>query len=161
MAMSNRIRRELAKSRELLDFALEGQTCFFCGEPLVTRVNAHKHGDGVGSPLAVRLTIHHKDGDHTNDARDNKALAHTACHKAHHAREILHTKARLPVCDNCAEPHPDVRERSNGSAECDRCWRASLEHGHVHGLHTDLDGAPEDVADCPLCPHRLDTNVKV
>lgn len=55
------------------------------------------------------------------------------------------------TCDQCNERSTDVIERPNGSAECLRCWRSALRHGHEHGLHMDQDGNPEDVEGCPLC----------
>jgi hypothetical protein len=54
-------------------------------------------------------------------------------------------------CDQCGEHRQDVEDRPNGCSECQLCWRASLQHGHEHGLHMDQDGNPVDVPDCPLC----------
>lgn len=93
MAMSARVRRELAKLRELIDYFAEGRHCYFCHKPLVDRPNAYGHGDGNASPIATKLTIHHIDGNHDNNAPENKAPCHTSCHKRYHARIILHGKA--------------------------------------------------------------------
>jgi hypothetical protein len=48
-------------------------------------------------------------------------------------------------CDNCGETALTVRDRDNGNAECDTCWRDSLAFGHFHGLHE------EPVDGCPTC----------
>jgi hypothetical protein len=83
--MRNSLRSELAKLRELAHFLLTGRYCFFCGELLLTVVCGKvKHGDGAGPKLRDKITIHHIDGNHENDAEDNKALAHQSCHKRHH-----------------------------------------------------------------------------
>jgi hypothetical protein len=56
------------------------------------------------------------------------------------------------ACDSCGEPDSTIAWRDNGSAECDRCWRSSLEHGHLHGLHQNENGDAVWIKDCPLCP---------
>lgn len=56
------------------------------------------------------------------------------------------------VCDSCGEVDLTTRDRDNGNRECDACWRSALEHGHLHGLHQNLDGEAEFVVGCPLCP---------
>jgi hypothetical protein len=89
MAMSARVRRELAKLREMIDYFAEGKRCYFCRKLLIARSNAYGHGDGNASPIA-NLTIHHIDENHKNNAPENKAPCHESCHKKFHARRILH-----------------------------------------------------------------------
>lgn len=56
------------------------------------------------------------------------------------------------VCDSCGKVDLTTVDRENGNRECDPCWRSALAHGHIHGLHQDLDGEAEYVVGCPLCP---------
>lgn len=75
MSMRKSTRQELRKSREILRFCLRGKICFFCNTPLITTKSYAKDGDGQGSPVR-NITVHHKDGNHRNDAEKNKALCH-------------------------------------------------------------------------------------
>jgi 5-methylcytosine-specific restriction endonuclease McrA len=83
--MSNRVRRELRKLREICLALMADQTCYFCRKALVAA--SGRCGNADGPKLTAKLTVHHKDGDHDNDVPSNRALAHRACHKAFHARE--------------------------------------------------------------------------
>jgi len=89
MSMRKSTRQELRKARELLRFCLRGKVCWFrfCRKPLLNDVSYAKDGDGQGSPISRRITIHHKDGDHDNDDQRNKKLVHTSCHKRYHIRK--------------------------------------------------------------------------
>ena len=92
--MRSSVRSELAKLRELTHFLLTGRACFFCNGPLLTvACGKVKHGDGAGPKLRDKITIHHIDGDHDNDAAENKALAHQSCHKRYHL-EIVRAAMR-------------------------------------------------------------------
>lgn len=61
-------------------------------------------------------------------------------------------------CDQCGAALPSVQDRPNGSRECLPCWRASLQHGHAQGLHTDSEADPSDpvLDDCPDCPGQAE-----
>lgn len=85
--MRKSTRQELRKSRELIRFLLRGKCCYFCKRELMKDESYAKDGDGQGSPIARRITIHHVDGNHDNDKRSNKRLAHTRCHKSFHMRQ--------------------------------------------------------------------------
>lgn len=88
MAMRKDSRRELNKLRELVHFLLVGQKCFFCNKPLSTTAETFvEHGNATGPALDERISVHHVDGDHSNNQHDNKALCHLKCHKSHHRRE--------------------------------------------------------------------------
>jgi hypothetical protein len=87
MAMRRGTRQELRKLRELARYFLADVTCYFCDEPLIDTDDAHHHGDGEGSPFDVGITIHHRDGDHSNGSRRNLAPAHRRCHKSYHLKE--------------------------------------------------------------------------
>lgn len=89
MAMRPSIRRELNKSRELLRFMLRGKLCYFCHGALIEAEKVVRDGDGTAEPLAVAVTIHHLNGDHGDSSAGNTALAHTACHKSHHAKHMV------------------------------------------------------------------------
>jgi hypothetical protein len=88
MAMANRIRRELGKNREMLWHFLEGEKCFFCKELLIEET-AIAFGNATAQPLAVPLTIHHKDGNHKNNAKRNRVAAHQSCHKSFEAKRVF------------------------------------------------------------------------
>lgn len=80
--------REVGKLRELVHFLLVGQTCCFCGKPLSeTAETWTNHGNARGPKLVDPITIHHRDGNHDNNAHENKALAHRSCHKRFHLQE--------------------------------------------------------------------------
>jgi hypothetical protein len=56
--------------------------CAFCGEPVTDRMFNGSRRSGAGGRSAV---IHHLDGNHSNNAVENLAVAHHACHTRHHA----------------------------------------------------------------------------
>jgi hypothetical protein len=87
MSMRKSTRQELRKCRELLRFLLRDKKCCFCKKPLQDDKSYAKDGDGQGSPICRRITIHHKDGNHQNDNPENKKLSHTTCHKSYHMRQ--------------------------------------------------------------------------
>jgi hypothetical protein len=88
MAMSNRIRREVGKQRELLWHFLEAEKCFFCKQLLVppTRV---RFGNATAPPMDLDVTIHHKNGNHNDNRKLNRSMAHEKCHKSHHAKLVF------------------------------------------------------------------------
>jgi hypothetical protein len=98
MAMRRSTKRELAKLREIVRFVLRDQCCVFCHKPLLENCgDVQTDGDGRGRPVNADLTIHHADGDHENQKRSNKRLAHQKCHKSHHAKiawKAFHKKRR-------------------------------------------------------------------
>ena len=97
--MQKRIRRELGKSRELLWHFLDGQKCCFCHKPLVNvKAENIRFGNATAKPIDLKITIHHKDGDHSNNEKSNRKLAHTTCHKRHHVKGL--TAHRLAVATN-------------------------------------------------------------
>lgn len=89
MSMSNRLRRELGKNRELLWHLLEGEKCFFCKEEFVSPEQLPAFGNGRAFPVEVEITIHHKNGNHSDNAKPNRKLAHSNCHKVFHAKEVF------------------------------------------------------------------------
>lgn len=87
MAMRSATRSELNKLRELMRFMLREEHCFFCKKLIFNDGDQGQcDGDGRGKPIATQITIHHVDGNHSNQKRSNKRLAHTSCHKKFHAR---------------------------------------------------------------------------
>lgn len=88
MAMTLTSRKEFYKLREIAHFLLVGKVCVFCSKPLSpTAEQFTTHGNTIGPKFTDKLTVHHIDGDHSNNAHENKALCHTSCHKSHHRRE--------------------------------------------------------------------------
>jgi len=88
MAMSPAIRNELGKSRELLWFLLYGKRCFFCKKLFITKIpNYVKFGNCTAPAVLndVEITEHHRNGNHSDNRPSNLVLAHTSCHKSHHA----------------------------------------------------------------------------
>lgn len=56
------------------------------------------------------------------------------------------------ICDHCAKFHADTRvyDDLGDDKYCPACRVGALEHGHLHGLHT--DGTNEEpVEGCPSC----------
>ena len=94
MAMSNATRRQQGKMRELLWHFLEGQTCFFCGKPLlsaedVERFHEIRFGNASAPPMDLNITIHHRNENHDDNRKQNRTLGHESCHKTHHAKKVF------------------------------------------------------------------------
>jgi len=90
--MRSSTRAELNKLREIAWFVLRDQKCCFCHKPLLPKEKLKcQDGNGRGEPMPeiVRVTIHHRNGNHHDNRRTNKRLSHQPCHKRHHAKEIL------------------------------------------------------------------------
>ncbi len=89
MAMRKSTRSELNKLRELFWYFIHGKRCAICKEKFVEDdvYTLHRHGDGTGAPLSMRLTIHHKNGDHDDNERSNHGLVHATCHRRYHANK--------------------------------------------------------------------------
>jgi hypothetical protein len=84
MGMRKSTRQELRKLREIVREVFDGVDCRLCKEPLLDSENCYNHGDGEGSPFEVGLTLHHRDGNHSNNDRRNRVWVHTRCHKSYH-----------------------------------------------------------------------------
>lgn len=105
MAMTLTSRRELYKLREIMHFLLQGSldnnlnedsntlVCYFCRKSFAYAEEFNTHGNTIGPKFAEKLSIHHLDGNHENNERENKALCHTSCHKSHHRREANAARA--------------------------------------------------------------------
>lgn len=111
MAMTLKSRRELYKLREIMHFLLQGSlrtnlvtdgpfglppltlVCYFCKKPFSYAEEFNTHGNTIGPKFAEKLSIHHLDGNHDNNERENKALCHTSCHKSHHRKEANTARA--------------------------------------------------------------------
>lgn len=97
--MRSSIRNELYKLRELVHFILQGAgsslrnaqgalLCAFCKERLDEYgEDFEEHGNSYGPALTAKITIHHKNGDHSDNTPANKQLCHTSCHKGFHRRQ--------------------------------------------------------------------------
>lgn len=101
-------RRELNKLRELVHFLLqgagatpftrsEGFKCYFCGNELDTKSAFVSHGNAVGPKLMAKITVHHINGVHEDNAPMNKTLCHTTCHKRHHRKLANELRAAKQV----------------------------------------------------------------
>lgn len=110
MSMTLSSRREFYKLRELVHFLLAGAgvsvrlgpkdalvdawgafLCFFCKKKLDDYTDFEEHGEAKGPKFTAKITIHHVDGNHENNALSNKALCHTSCHKSYH-RTLANTQ---------------------------------------------------------------------
>jgi len=40
----------------------------------------------------LKITVHHVNGDHSDNRKENLSLAHEKCHRSYHAKIILHGK---------------------------------------------------------------------
>jgi hypothetical protein len=78
----------LNKLRELFWLMIRGKKCCFCHNAFLEddRFEVMRHGDGTGEPLSMKITIHHWNGLHSDNRPGNHRLAHSSCHKAHHAK---------------------------------------------------------------------------
>lgn len=106
--MRKSTRQELRKLREMVRWAFADVVCFFCHESLlfhdpehdddedddIVPVDCYNPGDGESSPMDLDVTLHHKDGNHSNNDRRNHAWAHRRCHKGHHMAERHAAKRR-------------------------------------------------------------------
>lgn len=67
---------------------------------------------------------------------------------------------KLQLCPECRE-EPATTTDGGNDPSCLPCRESSLEHGHRHGLHVDLDSSNADdakcLAECPRCraPERI------
>ena len=91
--MRKSTRRELRKLRELVHVLARGKVCCFCGLPLLSNARDGFQGNADGPRLVDRITVHHGNGDHSDNAPENHELAHRRCHKQHHGRQ----RRRTPV----------------------------------------------------------------
>jgi hypothetical protein len=89
MGMRKSTRQELRKLRELVWEAYDGVACFFCHEPLLDGTNEYGNGNGDGTKTdsMLEITVHHKDGDHSNNEPRNRKPCHRRCHKSFHMAE--------------------------------------------------------------------------
>lgn len=89
MAMSPRVRREREKGQELLWHFLLGQRCYFCKKLLVPNAKI-KFGNAAAPGIDIlEITIHHENGNHSDNRDSNRKLAHQSCHKSHHAKLVF------------------------------------------------------------------------
>src|SRR6266446_9742157 len=94
MAMSARIRTELNKQRELLWHFLEGEKCCFCHKSILSvddflRSDGIQFGNATAPPMDLDITIHHANGNHDDNRKQNRKLSHGTCHKKHHANLVF------------------------------------------------------------------------
>jgi hypothetical protein len=71
--------RELRLLREIAHYFLSGANCYFCGQPLIAELDK-RFGDKRNRPVKAQLTIHHRDENHENHARENTVWTHSGCH---------------------------------------------------------------------------------
>lgn len=118
--------------------------CAFCGEWFFQW--------GRGSDGG---TIHHRDGDHTNNDPANLAPAHMGCHVSHHL------KGQVPY-----ERTPEIRAKVSASltgktqsAETRAKRGESLRRAYAEGRRTAPPGRPKGTiqpkVQCPECPRMI------
>jgi hypothetical protein len=89
MAMSRRTEMELNKGRELLWHFLEGEKCFFCNKGFLPTDIEPKFGNARAPIFDMDITIHHKNGNHDDNRKANRRVAHQSCHKSYHAKLVF------------------------------------------------------------------------
>ena len=62
---------------ELLD--IYQVNCYFCGKPITN---------------IFGLTIHHINGNHDDNRRENRTPSHTYCHKAYHCSKTMNQRKK-------------------------------------------------------------------
>lgn len=92
MGMRKSTRREVRKLREIAHYFLEDIKCCFCRKPLLGK-NRYAPGRADGSPIDIKLTQHHVDGDHYNQEKKNRKWSHDSCHRSYHLK-MRHKEAR-------------------------------------------------------------------
>lgn len=90
--------------------------CYFCRKPLGAASDFNSHGNAIGPKFAEKLSVHHVDGNHENNADGNKALCHRSCHKGHHRREA-NAQRELRKILHASESLLDVE----AAVACNRC----------------------------------------
>jgi hypothetical protein len=73
--MNKATAQELKLLREIAHYFLDGETCHFCGQPLIEDLDK-TFGDKANRPIRARLTVHHVDEGHPNNQRDNTVWCH-------------------------------------------------------------------------------------
>jgi hypothetical protein len=83
--MRSQTKSELQQLREIAWFLLPMEVCYFCKERLITRPSDMTFGHRRHGPILVKISVHHKDHNRTNNIQYNLRLAHKRCHQAYHA----------------------------------------------------------------------------
>lgn len=72
----------------------EGKKCPFCKELLLEPgAKPIEFGERNSPPVKIKLTIHHRNGNHSDNRKKNRKSAHQSCHKKYHIK-IQHAKAK-------------------------------------------------------------------
>jgi hypothetical protein len=70
----------------------------FCKRPLLDAKSENiQFGNATAKPIEVRLTIHHQNGNHSDNSKRNRAVVHETCHKKHHANIGGWRKHETPI----------------------------------------------------------------
>jgi hypothetical protein len=97
--------------------------CHFCDESVAQFGRLRRDG-----------SIHHLDGDHSNDVPSNLAIAHRACHTSHHEKGKTRTEAERMVTSRALQGHvvaPETGAKISAAltgskqprATCEKCGR--------------------------------------
>lgn len=86
---------EVRLLREIAWWAIRYLRCYFCDEVFIPVKKATKltFGHRHHKPFKLKLTLHHRDGDHDENKHDNLRWSHSTCHKRHHIKEV-HEKVK-------------------------------------------------------------------
>lgn len=93
MSMRKSSRSELRMDRVMLWHFGTITKCHFCKQPLLD-IEELRQADGkihmAGRqvpPIKTKLTVHHKDGDHSNNDPKNRKPCHRTCHRSFHMKQ--------------------------------------------------------------------------
>ena len=102
MSMRKSSRSELRMLRVMMSHFGVSTDCYFCGKPLIAMADVlaadgkwHLAGKLAPLPIKTKLTIHHENGDHTDNTYENRKPCHQKCHKRFHMEERHRAKATV------------------------------------------------------------------
>src|ERR1700734_476342 len=146
MSMRKSSRSELRMLRMMVTHFGLITKCCFCKKPLL-ELEDMLHPDGelhiVGHPLPIKtkLTIHHGDGVHQNNADENRQPAHSTCHKRFHMTERQDEKRQEKNMKTKLAPEkvfvsgPHIRTRKFATVEQAEDFVAQLEKKYPKEVH--------------------------
>lgn len=93
--MRNTVRNELRMLRELVNhFATGGHCkrdksgeaiCWFCSTRLL-QDPSETFGHHMHLKVRDAITVHHRNGSHSDNSAGNRTLSHRSCHKSYHMK---------------------------------------------------------------------------
>jgi hypothetical protein len=116
--MRRSILSELRMLREFAHEQMPQMKCCFCKLPLLES-GSERFGERNHKPIRVKLTVHHKDGNHSNNAPKNRKWSHRLCHHKFHVKLMKRTGGKFAVTNgNLAKKLAKQAARKSGTDVC-------------------------------------------